>query len=444
MTPAPTRLHPRATEMDSVSPPTAAPRAGARWNPLQRTEVGLLLAIVVVVVLTGLLDPQHTYFTNPGLSTRDILRQTALLGIFSLGSAIVIIAGGIDLSSGSVIAFSGTTCATIMVLLAPEAMEHARPLGAGVIVVAILGTLAVGVLIGSLHAWLITVVGLPPFVATLATLVGLRSLARAVTEFVTAQSFSTHAVSSQIQIYDMQFRYLAVSVWIPVLTFIVLAVLCWVLMSRTVAGRHLHALGGNEQAARLSGIHTDRLKWLAYCLSAVLSSVAGIFYIGDQSVADPQTLGLGYELNAIAAAVVGGCSLAGGVGTMPGTVLGTLFLVTVINAVSKIIKAGADTYQGLIVGIVVVFAVAFTQLRQAGRQGKRFFAGALGVVAVVNLTLLVGVLGALVGQKTGANAVAVGGIAGLATLVLLVLVRVVEARPASDKTATAGGKPTAP
>ena len=93
-------------------------------------------------------------------------------------------------------------------------------------------------------------------------------------------------------------------------------------MSRTVVGRHLHALGGNEQAARLSGIPTDRLKWLAYCLSAVLSSVAGILYISDSDAANPQTLGRGYELNAIAAAVVGGCSLQGGVGTIPGTVLG--------------------------------------------------------------------------------------------------------------------------
>ncbi|HJT75827.1 MAG TPA: ABC transporter permease [Gemmataceae bacterium] len=413
------------------SPGSAGPRS--RWNPLQRTEVGLLLAIVVVIVLTGLLDPQHTYFTNPRYSAINILRQTALLGIFALGSAIVIIAGGIDLSSGSMIAFSGTTCATIMVLLAPEAMEHTRPLGTGVIVVAILGTLLVGVLIGSLHAWLITVVGLPPFVATLASLVGLRSLARAITEFITAQCYSTRSPSSQIQISDERFCYLAQSVWIPVLTFVVVAVLCWLVMSRTVAGRHLHALGGNEQAARLSGIHTNRLKWLAYCISAVLASVAGIFYIGDQTVADPQTLGISYELNAIAAAVVGGCSLAGGVGTMPGTVLGTLFLITVIDAVSKIIKAGADTYQGLIVGIVVVFAVAFTQWRQATRQGMRFFAGPLGVVAIINLTLLVGVLGALVGQKTGANPGAVGGIAGLATLVLLVLARIAEGRSAPDR-----------
>src|SRR5262249_49495248 len=243
----------------------------------RRTEVGLLAAIAVVVALTALLDRKHNYLRDPKTSAVDILRQTALLGTFALGSAIVIIAGGIDLSSGSVIAFSGTVCATLLLVLAPEAMQNPEhPLGLGVIVLAIAGTLLVGVLSRSLHAWLITVVGLPPFVATLATLVGLRSLGRALIENVTA-AFSPDgkAKSTQIQIFDEQFRYLATSVWIPVALFVALAVLTWVLMSRTVVGRHLHALGGNEQAARLSGIQTDRLKWLAYVLSAVLSSLAG-------------------------------------------------------------------------------------------------------------------------------------------------------------------------
>src|SRR5581483_11856382 len=110
--------------------------------------------------------------------------------------------------------------------------------------------------------------------------------------------------------------------------------------------------------SRLSGIRTERLKWLAYSISALTSAIAGILYIGDQSVADPQTLGRGYELNAIAAAVVGGCSLQGGVGSIPGTVLGCLFLRVVIDGIAKIIKTGADLYEGLIVGIVLVIAVA--------------------------------------------------------------------------------------
>jgi ribose/xylose/arabinose/galactoside ABC-type transport system permease subunit len=296
-----------------------------------------------------------------------------------------------------VIAFSGTTCATLMLLLAPDAMHNAQPLPVWVILVAIAGTMVVGFLVGSLHAWLITVVGLPPFVATLASLVGLRSLGRAIVENMTQVVWK--AKSTQIQIYDDHFRYLATSVWIPVVLFVVLAVLVWLLMSRTVVGRHLHALGGNEAAARLSGIQTDRLKWLAYCLSALLASLAGILYIGDTAVADPQTLGRGYELNGIAAAVVGGCSLRGGVGTISGVVLGVLFLRTVIDGVAKLIKTGADVYEGLIVGAVVVIAVALTQVRQAGRRGKSFFEGPLGLVTMANLTLLAGALAMLLGES---------------------------------------------
>jgi hypothetical protein len=172
-------------------------------------------------------------------------------------------------------------------------------------------------------------------------------------------------------------------------------------------------LGGNEQAAKLSGIRTDNVKWLAYCIGTVTASIAGIFYIGDQSVADPQTLGRGYELNAIAAAVVGGCSLQGGVGTVPGTVLGTLFLRTVIDGVAKIIHTGADVFEGLIVGIVVVLAVAFSQLRKS-HGTRQFFAGTQGIVAALTLSGMAGVLITLLGGQ-----IQVGIIATVVALILL-------------------------
>jgi ribose/xylose/arabinose/galactoside ABC-type transport system permease subunit len=382
-----------------------------RLRNLLTGETGLALAIIVVVLLTALFDSQHNYFFFPRASGVEILRQTAMLGIFALGSAIVIIAGGIDLSSGSTIAFSGAVCSTLMMLLAQEAMVNAQPVGGGVIVLAIIGTLVAGLLIGSLHTWLITVVGLPPFIATLATLVGLRSLGRALIENVTLHVLGSR--STQIQIYDAQFRYLATSVWIPVLVFFALAAVLWLVMDRTVVGRHLYALGGNETAARLSGIRTERLKWLAYSISALTSALAGILYIGDQSVADPQTLARGYELNAIAAAVVGGCSLQGGVGSIPGTVLGCLFLRVVVDGIAKIIKTGADVYEGLIVGIVVVIAVAVNQVRAGSGPRKAFFPGWLGMVAVLNLALLAGALGMLAfGPRTG-------GLVAVLALVLL-------------------------
>jgi ribose/xylose/arabinose/galactoside ABC-type transport system permease subunit len=387
------------------------------FRMLGHPEWGLAAAIVVVVILTALVDRQHIYWKDPRASAVDVLRQTAMLGIFSLGAAIVIISGGIDLSCGSMIAFSGTICATLMVLLAPEAMKNAQPVGAGVVTLAVGGALLVGLLIGSFHAWLITIVGLPPFVATLATLVGLRSLGRAIIEAVTPAVYN--APSTQIQIYDEHFLAMTKSVPNRVILFLILAGVAWLLLSRTVTGRHIYALGGNESAARLSGIRTDRLKWLAYCISALLSSLAGILYIGDQSVADPQTLGQGYELNAIAASVVGGCSLQGGAGTIPGTVLGALFLRTVIDGVSKMIKTGADVYEGLIVGCVVVVAVAFMQLRGASQRGKPFLAGKLGAVTIVNLTILAGVLTAIFAQKMSLAPVRLG--AGTALIVLMVL-----------------------
>jgi ribose/xylose/arabinose/galactoside ABC-type transport system permease subunit len=400
--------------------------AGRLGHFFARTEFGLLAAIVVVVVLTGLLDKDHNYFRNPSQHAVNILRQTAFLGVFALGAAVVIIAGGIDLSSGSMIAFSGSLCAMLMAVLAPEAMKESREVGLWVIVVAIAGTLVVGLLVGSFHAWLITVVGLPPFVATLATLVGLRSLGRVLVENVTRSIWGS--AKSQIDISDSQFQHLTLDVRIPVILFAVLAVLTWILMSRTVTGRRLHALGGNEQAARLSGIRTDNLKWLAYCLSAVLASVAGILYVSDTTTANPQNLGRGYELNAIAAAVVGGCSLQGGVGTIPGLVLGVLFLRTVVYGVGTIIKTNAEAYEGLIVGGVVVVAVALTQLRQARRLGKRFLPGALGWVTILNLAILAGVLVLVLRPTSSSQPTMLAGIVAGATLVVLIVAKLLEDR----------------
>jgi ribose/xylose/arabinose/galactoside ABC-type transport system permease subunit len=374
------------------------------------TEFGLAIAVAVVVCATAVLDSNHSYWHSPGLSAQEIVRQTVILGIFALGSAIVIIAGGIDLSSGSMIAFGGATFASVLLLLSPENIK-ANDLATGHIALAILATLSVGFLVGSLHAWLITSIGLPPFVATLATLVGLRSLGRAMVEAVNRLMLKSS--STQINVQDSEFRSWINSIPLRTTIFLCLAVALWVLMSRTVTGRRLYALGGNETATRLSGIRTERLKWLAYCLSAMCSSIAGILYVGEQSVADPQSLGRGYELNAIAAAVVGGCSLQGGIGTIPGVMLGCLFLRVVIDGIAKVIKTGADLYEGLIVGIVVAVAVTFSQIRGAAGRGKQFFSGALGGVAVIALALLASLILALF---VGRMASAIGGLAALMLL----------------------------
>ncbi len=293
----------------------------------------------------------------------------------------------------------------IMVAIDPEGMQSGR-LDVSTMAAGIAGTLVVGLLVGSLHAWLITVIRLPPFIATLATLVGLRSLARILVENFTAAF--TPRQNTQINVLDEPFRELGSQVKYPAVIFGVLALLTWILLTRTVVGRHLIAMGGNEEAARLSGIRTDRLKWFAYCFSAMAASIAGVLLIGNEAMADPQTQGQMAELNAIAACVVGGCSLQGGVGTIPGVVLGCFFLRIVTDAVSKIIKGGASLYEGIVVGTVVVVAVAFSQVGRKGQQRKQFFPGAIGWTAALVLGLLAASLAAVFGGRWVALGVGLG------------------------------------
>lgn len=344
-------------------------------------EFKLILAWLIVVAVTTVLDPGHTYWKNPGSSAELIIRNTVLLGFFALGSAVIIISGGIDLSSGSVIAMSATVFGSLLVVLDPAGFREGH-IATSAVIMATIGTLSAGAMVGTLHAWLITCVGLPPFIATLATLVGLRSFSRGLTQAVTNNK-------SQIDFPDLALRDAIKDVTSISVVFVVLAVAVWFLMSRTVIGRHLHAMGGNEQAAKLSGIQTDRLKWLAYVLGAVVASMVGIVYFADTGSATPDILARGYELNAIAAAVIGGCSLQGGVGTIMGTVLGCLFLRTVIDSVNKIVGTGADVYEGMIVGIVVVMAVTFSQ-RGSSAQRRPFFGTLIGWVAIPVLSLLAG------------------------------------------------------
>jgi ribose/xylose/arabinose/galactoside ABC-type transport system permease subunit len=328
------------------------------------------------------LDTNHTYWDSPGDAAQVVLRQTVLLGFFALGSAIIIISGGIDLSSGSVIAMSATVFGSLMIVLDPDGFRQGHVSSVAVIL-AIAGTLLVGAMIGTLHAWLITSVGLPPFVATLATLVGLRSFGRGLTPTLTGGK-------SQIDFPDAALRDTLKDVTSISILFVLFALALWILMSRTVTGRHLQAMGGNEQAAKLSGIRTDRMKWLAYVIGAVSASIVGIIMFADSGSAKPDAMARGYELNAIAASVIGGCSLQGGVGTIPGTILGCLFLRTIIDAVQKIVGAGSDVYEGMIVGIVVVVAVTFSQRGGGKLSGKRFFSNEIGWTVIPALGILSG------------------------------------------------------
>lgn len=366
-----------------------------------RSELSLVVAIAIVLGATMFLSKGYTWSPTATGGTplaiqnlQTLAFQASLLGIFSLGAAVVIISGGIDLSAGSMIAFCATIFACVCLAMAPvrDGMPRTDDLSLTVYVVAITAALIAALAVGTLHTWLITAVGLPPFVATLASLVGLRSLAK----LIISQTTSTleNVSSSQIAIRDRSFEVL--SEWYVVAgIFLVLAAAVWFLLSKTVEGRHLYAVGGNEAAAKLSGIRVARTKWIAYCISAVTSAIAGIVYVSYLSTVSPEQLAVGFELNAIAAAVVGGCSLAGGIGTIFGVALGALFLRVVIDAIAKLVKVGADDVEGLIVGLLVVLAVAFNELRNGSTGRGRLFEGALGWVSIVVLSILLGGMTAL-------------------------------------------------
>ncbi|MDZ4819829.1 MAG: ABC transporter permease [Planctomycetota bacterium] len=394
-------------------PHTAVHSAGRGLLRGFRSEIALVVAVLAVFGVTLLFN--DSYWLDPEFNFKELLRQTSLLGIFALGAAIVIISGGIDLSAGSVIAFSGAICAQVMLVLAPldELGDPVtKDIGNGVMLLAIGAAVLTGLAIGTFHAWLITVIKLPPFVATLASLVGLRSLAKVMNQEINKW---VGGESALINILDPTFYALGDIWWIPLLIFLVLSLLAWVLMSRTVLGRHLYAMGGNEQAARLSGIRTDRLKWFAYCAGSVTAAIAGVLYTAEGTGSDPQTQGRGYELNAIAAAVVGGCSLQGGIGTIQGVMLGVLFLRVVMDAVTKVVGAGSDDYEGLIVGCLVVLAVAFSELRTSTANArKEFFPGLLGLLTIPILAVLLCTVTAVMiswntGLQVGAVVLAVLG-----------------------------------
>ena len=192
-------------------------------------------------------------------------------------------------------------------------------------------TLLMGLTIGLVHALMINGLRIPPFIATLATMAGLRSIATILCQ------------NRTINVSFDAYRVLGKEAWVTLSIFSCVAVFMSILMGWTVLGRHLFALGGNETAARLSGLRTNRLKAVAYGLSGTLSALGGILFTGYSGQADSR-LGMTYELTAITAAVVGGCSLSGGLGSIRGTVLGLLLTQIVLKGTGIVVK-GIDSTQ---------------------------------------------------------------------------------------------------
>ena len=279
-----------------------------------KKDIGLLILIIAVGTVVAVINPLFLSVINLG-NTANLV---GLFGIFAIGQAFVIITGGIELSVGSVIALLGVLFVDLIVNY-----DVAWPL-------ALLLMLGLGVSIGLVHGLLITRLHLQPFIVTLCGLLIYRGAARFYTQDATAGF--VYGVSMP----QLEWLTTGRTFGVPhsFLALIAIAALMWVLLHRSVFGHYLYAVGRNEEAARYSGISTNRVIIAAYVISGILTAISAIFFAMYTRSISPSSHGSFYELYAIAAAVLGGCSLRGGEGSIVGVVLGTVLLQVLQNLVN--------------------------------------------------------------------------------------------------------------
>jgi ribose transport system permease protein len=300
-------------------------------------EANILFAFIALCAAVSIYAPDK--FLNP-FNIESVLRQVAFFGLLSIGETIVIITGGIDLSPGSVIAFIGVIVALFIKQGIPVPLS-------------ILLALAISCLIGLWHGIFVTKLRVPPFIITLGTL----SMARGGASALTKGWPVTGLPDSFNFLGRKGLPYLP----IPFIILIVVFVLAHIMMNYTTLGRRIYAIGGNIEAARLSGIDVDKGRILCYIISAFLAGLSGILIAANMGQGQPG-VGSAYELQAIAGAVIGGTSLMGGEGTMLGTLLGTFIISILYNAL--ILLQVSPYWHEIVVGSVVVVAVTIDVLRR--------------------------------------------------------------------------------
>jgi ribose transport system permease protein len=316
-----------------------------------KKDLGLLILILVVGTAVAIINPR---FLSP-INISNTANLIGLFGMFSIGMGFVIITGGIELSVGSIFALLGVVFIDLLVNFG-----WPWPLAILVIVIA-------GIALGWLHGALITKMHLQPFVVTLCGLLIYRGIARWYTEDGTAGfEFGVTFPALEWLTTGRTFN-------IPhsFVVFILLAAIMGIVLHKSVFGRYLFAVGKNEEAARYSGIRTDRIIIAAYVISGALCGLSAIFLAMYTRSISPASHGSFYELYAIAAAVLGGCSLRGGEGSMLGIVLGTILLQVLQNLVN-LLGIPSSLNFAVMGGVILIGVVAdqqFTQRRKA-RLGK--------------------------------------------------------------------------
>ena len=329
-------------------------------------ELGVLIALILMIVVFEVLgrllihdsflfntrDNVDTLFNEPRL--KIIILQVAIVGIIALGVTQVIISGGIDLSSGSVvgatamIAMSFAQVATVNGNPNPKAMFPELGLVDLPVIVPIVVGLICGIVAGVINGLLIAYTRIPPFIATLGMMVTARGLAKwwSKGQPISFPTDSYAAIGKGMM---------------PVAIFVALAILFHFVMKYTVYGKHTYAIGSNEAAARMSGINVARHKVLVYTIAGLLAGIAAIV-LSAKNLTAQAGMGMMYELDAIAMAVIGGISLSGGRGTILGTVLGALIFGVIISGFT-FLRLDAY-YQEMVKGAIIVAAVVLDQWRQ--------------------------------------------------------------------------------
>ena len=304
-----------------------------------------LLALAALLVLAIAISPTASdgsrIFLQIGNIT-DILRQVSVIGIVSLSMTLVILTGGIDLSVGSILALSTALVAMCLTRWSSTAGYGSR------IALAIAVAVALSALAGALNGAVIATLRIQPFVATLASMIGVRGLAKWLTGNENIDIGFGRDVASE---FAAAFRGKAVVIG----SYACLAAVFWLLLSRTVFGRQVRAIGDNQRAAEYAGLPIGRVKLLVYALSGLLSGFAGVLYAAENHQGNPNA-GVAYELDAIAAVVIGGTRLSGGKGSVSGTIIGTVIMGVLTNMLR--LNNVDSNVEMMIKAVIIVLAVA--------------------------------------------------------------------------------------